>query len=160
MPRRYIPALILVLGLAISTIYLFNKETAYIKGMAVASGKVVALGNKSTSTVSFSSGVVLGKNNTSVVSTNSHTTNTQALVDFSVSGSTYRSEGRGFGYPKWRVGQAAEVYYSSDNPKINRIKRFDEVYFYSIISAFFLSFCILFGSINYLVYKIRGRPLS
>ena len=146
MSRRYIPALIIVLVLIGATIYLYDKESTYISGMSIATGKVVALGSKSTSSMS-----IPGKTTTR---------NTQAIVAFTVSGTSYRSEGRAFGYPDWKIGQTVEVYYSAANPKMSRIKRFAEVYFFSLVSAFFLSACIVFGAINYVVYKIRGRPLS
>ncbi len=146
MPRRYIPALIIVIALIGSTIYFYNEETSYIKDMTVAEGRVVALGEKSTATTK-----VNGK---------STTTNTQAIVEFEANNTTYRVEGRAMGYPRWEIGQIVDVYYSEKKPNIARIKRWDEIYFFTIISAFFLSCCLFFGSINFLVYKVRGKPLS
>lgn len=146
MPARYIPALIIVIALIGSTIYFYNKESAYISGMSIAPGEVVALGSKSTSTVS--------------VNGNKSTTNTQAIVEFTASGATYKSEGRAFGYPDWKIGQEVHVYYLPANPEKSRIKRVDEVYFYTAISGFFALCCFVFGSINYLVFRVRGRPLS
>ena len=64
------------------------------------------------------------------------------------------------GYPDWKIGQSVDVYFSPKDPRHSRIKRWDELYFYTLISAFFLACCVFFGVINFIVYKIRGRPLS
>ncbi len=146
MPLRYIPALIIVIALIGATIYSYQLESSYIKGMKLASGELVALGNKSTSSTSING--------------NKTTANTQAIVDFEANNSTYKVEGRAMGYPRWEIGQTVEVYFSEKNPNKARIKRWDEIYFFTVISSFFLNFCLLFGIINFIVYKIRGRPLS
>lgn len=146
MPKRYIPALIIFMALIGSTIYFYQQESTYIRGMKTAQGVVVKLGSRSTS----------------VVTDNKKTTktNTQALVDFKVDGSTYRAEGRAMGYPRWKIGQSVDVYYSPDIPQHSRIKRWDELYFYTLLSAFFLLCLILIGAINFIIYRVRGRPFS
>lgn len=146
MPLRYIPALIIVIALICSTIYAYQEESSYIDGMAVTEGVVVDLGSRSTSSVTI--------NGTTTK------TNTQAIVDFEVNDAVFRVEGRAAGYPLWEIGSTTPVYYSVNNPDKARIKRFDEVYFFTIASAFFLGCCLLFAFINFLVYKIRGTPLS
>ena len=146
MPLRYIPALIIVIALLCSTVYFYTEETAYINGMAVTEGTVVALGSKSTSSTTTN-----GKPTQ---------TNTQAIVEFDSDGTTVRVEGRAMGYPHWEIGRTVGVYYAENNPSEARIKRWDEVYFFTLVSAFFLSVCLLFAAINFLVYKVRGKPLS
>ena len=146
MPLRYIPALVITIALIFSTLYAYKRESSYIEGMAVAEGVVTELGSRSKSSVTI--------NGTTTK------TNTQALVDFEVNGTVFRAEGRAAGYPLWEVGSKVPVYYSVNNPDKARINRFDEVYFFTLISAFFLICCLLFAFINFLVYKIRGKPLS
>lgn len=146
MPLRYIPALMIVIALIGSTIYSYQIESTYIKGMRLTSAELVALGAKSTSSTS--------------VNGNQTTTNTQAIADFEVNNSVYRVEGRALGYPRWEIGQKVEVYFSEKNPNRARINRWDELYFFTGISALSLSFCLLFGMINFIVFKVRGRPLS
>lgn len=146
MPARYIPASIIAILSLVATIFFYLSESDFIRDMKITSGKVIKLGNKSTSTISIN-----GKKTT---------TNTQAIVEIVVGNGTYVSEGRSFGVPKWEVGQDVEVYYSADDPKISRIKRWDELYFFTLISAFFLISCVVLGLVNYIVYRVRGRPLS
>ncbi len=146
MPLRYIPALVIIIGLTVATVYFYNEESSYISGMEITSGRVVALGGKSKSTITF-----IGSKSSA---------NTQALVDFTVDGSTYRSEGRAMGLPGWEVGQTVDVYFSEQDPEKSRIKRWDELYFFTAICSFFLGFCLLFATVNFIVYKVRGRPLS
>jgi len=62
---------------------------------------------------------------------------TQAVVDFKVNHSVYTVEGRAMGYPRWKIGQVVEVYYSEKDPGMARIKRWDEIYFCTLISSFF-----------------------
>lgn len=83
MPLRYIPALIIVIGLIGATIYFYQVESSYIKGMKIASGELVDLGNRSTSSTSING--------------NETTANTQTIVDFEANNSTYRVEGRAMG---------------------------------------------------------------
>ena len=64
------------------------------------------------------------------------------------------------GYPYWQIGQNVEVYYSVDNPKKSRINRIDELYNFTLWFLFFISASVLFATINFIVYKVRGRPLS
>jgi len=146
MPKRYIPALIIFVALIAATFYFYQQESTYIKGMSMATGAVVGLGNKSTATTTI----------------NHHktTTKTQALVDFQYNGVTYRTAGRAMGYPRWKVGQSVDVYFSPQNPHRSRINRWDELYAHTLLSAFFLICIVLLGTINFIVYKIRGKPLS
>jgi hypothetical protein len=146
MPKRYIPALIIVVALIGLTIYFYQQESTYIKGMEITTGVVAGLGNKSTSTTTINGKMT--------------TVNTQALVDFQFNGSTYRVNGRAMGYPDWKIGQPVDVYFSPKDPGKSRIKRWDELYFFTFVSAFFLIACVFFGIINFIVYKVRGKPLS
>ncbi|MGM0563268.1 MAG: DUF3592 domain-containing protein [Pseudomonadota bacterium] len=146
MPLRYIPALIIVLALAGASIYFYQVESSYVDGMEVASGEVVGLGSGSTSSVT--------------TNRDKTTSNTQAIVDFEVNQSTFTVKGRAMGMPAWKVGESVEVYYSKANPEIARIKRWDELYFFTLICAFFLIASLVFAAINFAVYKVRGRPLS
>lgn len=146
MPSRYIPAVTIFIVLIGTTIYFYISESSYIAGMEVTSGVVVALGGKSTSSESINGQTT--------------STKTQALVDFAIANTIYQAQGRALGYPKWEIGQKVEVYYSQENPKEFRIKRWDEMYFFTLISLQFLLFLLVLGLINFIVYKIRGRPLS
>lgn len=146
MPARYIPALVFLIALTAATIYFYNDESSFIEGMSVAQGEVVALGSRSTSSSSIN-----GRSSSS---------NTQALVDFEVNGKLYRVDGRAMGYPEWTIGQKVEVYYSPEKPATARIKRWDELYFLSLICAFFISTSLVFSLVNFVVYKVRGKPLS
>lgn len=146
LPLRYIPALVIIIGLICCTAYFYLTESAFINDMEITSGKVVELGNRSTSAIT-----VNGK--TSQV-------NTQAIAEFLLDGKTYRVAGRGFGYPRWKVGQAVDIYYSPEDPRQARIHRLDELFIFTFISAFFLIACLLFAGANFIVYKIRGKPLS
>lgn len=155
MPIRYIPAVIIFLALIAATIYFYQQESTFIKGMNVTRGVVVGLGSKSTFTTSTN---VNARHGTS--DQNQTTVNTQAIVDFQVDGSKHRVRGRAMGYPRWQIGQSVDVYFSPRNPGQARIKRWDEVYFHTLLSGFFLIACALFALINFMIYKIRGRPLS
>lgn len=146
MPARYIPALIIVIALLGAAIYSYKVESSYISEMSITPGVVIGLGSKSTSSTTIN-----GKKTS---------TNTQALVDFKVANATYRAEGRAMGFPRWNIGQNVEVYFSQINPRESRIKRWDEVYFFTTICSFFLSFALLFGTINFVIYKVRGQVLS
>jgi len=146
MPKRYIPALVIFVALIWSTIYFYKQESSYIVGMTKGKGVVVLLGDKSTSSISF-----IGRTTT---------TNTQAIVDFEANNLTYRIEGRGLAYPRWKIDQTVDIYFSQENPTLARINRWDELYFFTILSSFFLGCLIFFATLNFIVYKIRGRPLS
>lgn len=146
MPFRYIPALIIVLALAGASIYFYQIESSYVDGMQVASGEVVGLGSSSTSSVT--------------TNREKTTSNTQAIVDFEVNQSTFRTEGRALGFPEGKLGQSVKVYYSEGNPETARIKRWDEVYFFTLICLSFFVASLILVAINFIVYKIRGRPLS
>ncbi|MGB1581134.1 MAG: DUF3592 domain-containing protein [Nevskiales bacterium] len=146
MPKRYIPALVFVIALAICTTYFYVQESRFIEGMALAQGKVQSLGAGSSKQTS-----AFGK---------SVTTPTQAIVAFRVEGKTYKSRGRAMGLPAWLPGDTVGVYYNPQDPRQSRIQRFDELYFHSLIPGMFLLGALLFASINFLVYKLRGRPLS
>lgn len=146
MPARYIPALIIVAILLGCVIYAYQFESSYIKGMKQTSGMVAKLGSRSTSTITIN-----GETTTS---------NTQALVDFQVNNTTYRVEGRAMGIPRWDIGQTVVVLFSEADPSRARIQRWDEIYFYTLICSFFLACCVFFGALNFIVYKVRGKPLS
>jgi len=146
MAPRYIPALIIFIGLIIATAYFYSKESSFISDMKLTTGIVTGLGGKSSSSITMN-----GKKESN---------NTQALVKFSVAASSYRVEGRALGFPQWTVGQKVGIYYSQDNPNISRINRWDELYFFTLICAHFIAAILLFSIINYIVYKVRGRPLS
>lgn len=155
MPLRYIPAVIIFLAVSAATIYFYQQESTYINGMNIARGVVIGHGNKSTFTTTTNVGPSQGNSNQK-----QKTVNTQAIVDFQVNGSKYRVAGRAMGYPGWKIGQSVDVYYSADNPRHSRIKRWDEVYFHTLLSGFFLIAMVIFAMINFIVFKIRGRPLS
>lgn len=146
MAPRYIPAVVIFVALVLASAYFYQKESSFIEGMNTTSGTVVALGGKSTSSVE----------------TNGQTrsSNTQALVDFTVDGKTWRAEGRALGVPRWAPGEKVDVYYSPDNPETSRIKRWDELYFLTLLCLSFVAFILVFGTINFIVYKKTGRPLS
>lgn len=146
MPLRYIPAVIVLIALIGAVIYSYQIESSYIKGMNTISGELVALGDKSTFTTS--------------INEIEERVNTQAIVDFEVNNSTYTVEGRAMGYPRWKLGKTVEVYFSESNPSEARINRWDEIYFFTLIFSFFLSCCTFFCVINFVVYKVKGRPLS
>lgn len=146
MPKRYIPALIIFIALLGAAIYSYQIESSYINAMEIAAGEVVSLGSKSTVTTSING--------------NAKKTNTQAIVNFTVNDKTYTAKGRSMGYPYWQVGQSVEVYYSVNNPKESRINRIDELYNFTLWFLFFISASVLFATINFIVYKVRGRPLS
>jgi len=146
MPARYIPGLIVFIALIFGGAYSYHVESSYINGMTTTKGEVVAFGSRSTST-----------RTTNDVE---KTVNTQAIVNFVVNNETYRVEGRAMGYPDWVLGQDVEVYFAKHNPNEARINRWDEIYFFTLICSFFISTTILFSIINFIVYKVRGRPLS
>ncbi|HED36727.1 MAG TPA: hypothetical protein ENI76_00540, partial [Ignavibacteria bacterium] len=124
MAPRYIPALIIFIASIIATVYFYTEESSFIKGMNLTTGVVARLGNKSSS--SFTSNDI------------KESSNSQALVDFTVGTSKYRAEGRALGIPRWNVGQKVGVYYSLDNPNISRINRWDELYFFTLIGVHFI----------------------
>lgn len=146
MAPRYIPAVVIFIALIIATVYFYKEESSYISGMKLSTGVVTALGDNS-----FLSVVTNGGKESS---------NTQAIVEFTVGTSKYLTEGRALGFPRWRVGQEVGVYYSPENPNISRINRWDELYFYTLIFGHFLAAVLLFSLVNFIVYKVRGRPLS
>jgi hypothetical protein len=145
MTARYIPGLIIFIALIIGGAYSYHVESSYINGMTITSGEVVAFGNRSISTRTSND---IEK-----------TVDTQAIVYFKVNNETYRVEGRAMGYPYWELGQGVEVYFAKDNPKQTRINRWDEIYFFTLTCSFFISTTILFSIINFIAYKLRGRPL-
>jgi len=49
MPLRYIPALIIFIALIGATIYAYDAESSFIKGMQISEGELVALGSRSRS---------------------------------------------------------------------------------------------------------------
>ena len=155
MPLRYIPALIIFIGLLGAGSYSYKVESSYIKGMKTITGELVALGSRSVSSRRINDDE--GKVN---IHNHEGGSNTQALVDFEFNNTTFRVEGRAMGYPRWKLGQKVEVYFSESNPSEARINRWDEVYFFTLISSFFIIFCLVFSIINFVVYKVRGRPLS
>lgn len=146
MPKRYIPALIIFIALLASAIYSYQLESSFISAMKITTGEVVSLGSKSTATTSING--------------NTKKINTQAIVDFTVNEKTYTAKGRSMGYPYWQIGQNVEVYYSAENPKKSRINRIDELYNFTLWFLFFIGGSTLFATINFIVYKVRGRPLS
>lgn len=146
MPLRYIPAVIIFIGLCLSTAYLYSQEARFIEGMTVTEGAVIGFGDKSSSSTTING--------------NTESENTQPLVEYSVRGDKYISEGRALGLPKWELGQTARIYYRESSPEVSRIGRFDELYFYTLLSGFFLIAITFFGLLNFVVYKVRGKPLS
>jgi len=146
MAPRYIPAVVIFVALIMATIYFYSEESSYISGMKLSTGIVTELGSNSSSSVTIN-----GKKKSS---------NTQALVKFTIGSSKYIVEGRALGFPRWNVGQEIGVYYSPDNPNISRINRWDELYFFTLICAHFIAAILLFSLVNLIVYKVRGRPLS
>ncbi len=146
MAPRYIPALVIFIALIITAVYFYTEESSFIKGMNLTTGVVSGLGSESSSSIT-SNGI-------------KESSNTQALVNFTVGSSKYTAEGRALGIPRWNVGEKVGVYYSPDNPNISRINRWDEMYFFTLICAQFIVIILLFGLVNFIVYKVRGRPLS
>lgn len=146
MASRYIPALVIFFTLSITTIYFYIEESSYVAGMKLTVGVVSEFGNKSTSSITANGG--------------EKSSSTQALVKFTVDSSNYKAEGRALGIPSWSIGQKVGVYYSPENPKKSRINRWDELYFFTLIGAHFIVVILLFSLVNFIVYKVRGRPLS
>lgn len=146
MRARYIPSVIFLCALLVTSIYLYKVESEYIKSMLTAEGKVVGHGVGSTS-----SSTVNGKTNT---------TSTQAIVKYKVNGVSYKVYGRGFGFPKWIIGENVTVYYDVTTPKKARINRFDELYLHTSLCLFFLSGGVLTALFHYIVYKTTGKVLS
>lgn len=146
MRARYIPSVIFLCCLLAISIYLHRVESEYIKSMLIAEGEIVGHGAGSTS-----SSTVNGKTNT---------TSTQAIVKYKVNGDSYKVYGRGFGFPKWKIGESVTVYYDVANPKKARINRFDELYLHTSLCLFFLSGGLLTALFHYIVYKTTGKVLS
>ncbi|HWV14452.1 MAG TPA: DUF3592 domain-containing protein [Cellvibrio sp.] len=149
LPKKYIPALLLFILSLAATIYFFQLENGYIKNMHIVQGEIVGFGGKSGIKESSSQGGLK----------TSTFTHTQAIANFSKDGSIYRVEGRAAGFPRWQLQQKIEIYYSLENPKKSRINRFDELYFYTLLSGvlplyIFLAFMFRFG-----VNALRKRPL-
>jgi len=146
MPLRYIPALIIFTSLTASSIFFFKKDFEYLAGMKRTEGVVIRFGAKSVSTTTSGG--------------SSASRNTQPIIRFNVEGESYLAEGRAMGIPRWEMGQASGVYYDPENPKKNRIDRFDEKFFYALICLFFLSGGLLFSLVNFTYYKKTGKVLS
>jgi hypothetical protein len=85
---------------------------------------------------------------------------TEAIVGFTVNSINYKVKSRALGIPKWHMGKKVGVYYLPEDPNISRINRWDELYFYTLICAHFLTAILLISFVNFIVYKVRGRPLS
>ena len=146
MALRYIPAVVIFIALIMATLYFYSEESSYISAMKLSTGIVTELGSNSSSSVTIN-----GKKKSS---------NTQALVKFTIGSSKYTAEGRALGFPRWNIGQEVGVYYSPENPDISRINRWDELYFFTLICVHFIAAILLFSLVNFIVYKVRGRPLS
>ena len=143
MPLRYIPALIIFISLAATSAYIFKKDLEYLTGMKRTEGVVFRFGAKSKSTT-----------------TGGGSRNTQPIVRFNVEGESYLAEGRAMGIPRWEMGETSGVYYDPDNPKKNRIDRFDEKFFYAFLPFLFLCGGLFFALVNFTYYKKTGKVLS
>lgn len=143
MRDSYIPICVVLAALFTSTIYLYRHESSFLKPMAITSGTVAAHGNRSIVTTTIN-GVSTTRGN-------------QALVDFFVGGTRYRAEGRAMGRPSWQLGQVVDVYYLPSDPKVSRISRTDEAYFFTLLSGFFLVAMLLCAAINFAFRALRNR---
>ncbi|WP_347333008.1 DUF3592 domain-containing protein [Marinimicrobium locisalis] len=146
MPRRYIPFVIIVITLIVGGGYFYHVESSYIEGMKEASGQVVDFEMREGSTVHRGD--------------HKESWTRQAIVEFEANNASHRFIVRAFSYPKFEMGEGVDVYYSEGNPNKARVKRLDQVYFFTLICLIVLAYCAIFSLINFAVYKIRGRPLS
>lgn len=135
----YLPAIAIVLLLMCATGYFYIQESSYTQGMSTTSATIVGFGSKSRLT-------------TNVAGARS-STDLQPIAEFQIDDKTYRIEGRALGYPRWQLGQSVDVFFFEQNPYHSRIKRFDELYFYSLLSAFFLITVFLSTLLNVVLRK-------
>lgn len=146
MRLSYLPAGIVIAALLASTAYFYHHESSFLSPMKVASGTVAAFGNRS--------------NITTTINGVSNTRGTQALVDFSVEGMRYRTEGRAVGLPNWQLGQTVDVHYLPGDPLVSRISRADEIYFFTLLSAFFLVAMLICGAISFIFASVRNKRMA
>ncbi len=136
MTSRYLPALFVIFCLFIVTSFLFVKESSSIEGFKSEEGMVTGFGSRKGTKRS-----------------------TYTIVEYRVNDAVYACHSRGFGYPAWKVGDQVRVLYSTIDPSNSRISRIDEIYSHTLLFSFFLFTSLLFLLVNFIAFKIRGRPL-
>lgn len=118
--------------LAILALYFYKIESDYVSNFLVASGTVGAINYK-----------YRGATGTS----DNRIRTTQ--VSFKVGAKRYSVDSRGLQVP--RFSGSVEVYYDPTDPSTARIKRIDEVYFFTLIMLFFLLIGGLFSILTYFI---------
>jgi len=109
-----------LVALAISTLFLYKVESGYVSGFSLVSGHVSHFEyNKSSSRT--------GASTANRIKT--------TVVSFKVKSKSYDVRSRGFQRPEF--SESIEVYYDPNDPSNARVNRFDELYFYTLISLFF-----------------------
>ncbi|WP_372873111.1 DUF3592 domain-containing protein [Shewanella sp.] len=129
MSVKYIPAVVVVMLLCLATGYFYLQESSFTAGLTVTPATVIGFGSKARLSTS--------------VNGQASSTDLQPVAEFQYAGTSYKVKGRALGYPRWQLGEVVDVYFSEQNPHQARIKRWDELYFHSLLSSAFLILTLL-----------------
>ncbi|WP_166836018.1 DUF3592 domain-containing protein [Rheinheimera pleomorphica] len=140
MSVKCIPAIVVVMLLCLATGYFYLQESSFTEGLTVTPATVVGFGSKAGLTTS--------------VNGQASSTDLQPVAEFQYAGTTYSVEGRALGYPRWQLGEVVDVYFAEQNPHHARIQRWDELYFYTLLSGAFLILTLLCPLLNIFLRKL------
>lgn len=140
MSVKCIPAIVVVMLLCLATGYFYLQESSFTQGLTLTPATVVGFGSKARLSTS--------------VNGQASSTDLQPVAEFQVAGTSYRVVGRALGYPRWQLGEVVEVYFAEQNPHQARIKRWDELYFYTLLSGAFLILTLLCPLLNIFIIKL------